>query len=228
MDRTGDGRIGKTPDIGDRNGPGARRRRLIPLGAAYLIALGLGFYLSHSLPPWLEAEFSMGGRMIVTVVVAYVILAAIPFVPGAEIGFGLLMAFGASAAPLVYFCMVGALLIAYAVGRLVQPGLLARLFLSLGLRRAAGLVARGSGMDPKERAAFFTENAPTRAAPFLIRYRYVALAVALNFPGNALVGGGGGLAMVAGMSRLFSPLAFVATVVLAVSPVPLAIWLLGW
>jgi len=51
------------------------------------------------------------------------------------------------------------------------------------------------------------------------RYRYLALAVLLNVPGNAVIGGGGGIAMLVGMTRLFSFPAYIATVVLAVSPV---------
>lgn len=34
--------------------------------------------------------------------------------------------------------------------------------------------------------------------------RYVALAVLLNIPGNVVIGGGGGIAFAAGMTRLFS------------------------
>jgi len=55
----------------------------------------------------------------------------------------------------------------------------------------------------------------------LLRYRYVALAVAINTPGNVILGGGGGLALMAGLSRLFSPLPFLLTVLIAVLPVPL-------
>ena len=46
------------------------------------------------------------------------------------------------------------------------------------------------------------ESAPTRLLPFLLRYRYVALALAFNLPGNAVLGGGGGIAMMAGLSGI--------------------------
>jgi hypothetical protein len=48
--------------------------------------------------------------------------------------------------------------------------------------------------------------------------------VLINLPGNMLVGGGGGIALVAGMTRLFSWPAFLLTVAVAVAPVPLLIY----
>ena len=53
------------------------------------------------------------------------------------------------------------------------------------------------------------------------------LGLALNLPGNTLVGGGGGIAMVAGLSGLVSPLGFLVTVAVAVAPIPLLFLVLG-
>ncbi|MGA1369426.1 MAG: hypothetical protein ACO394_13000, partial [Blastocatellia bacterium] len=44
----------------------------------------------------------------------------------------------------------------------------------------------------------------------------VVLAVALNMPGNAMIGGGGGIAMLAGMSGLFALPVFVMVIAIAV------------
>lgn len=208
------------------------RRRLAMLALAYLACLGLGVWLAAAVPAWLEAQLGpragLAGELALGGVAAvYVAAAAVPFVPGAEIGFGLLLAFGAPLAPLVYLCMLGALCLAYGAGRLVPPEALGRLFLRMGLRRAAGLVAGGAGLAPEARLALIARRAPGRLVPFLLRHRHAALFVALNLPGNALVGGGGGLALLAGMSRLISPVAFVLTAALAVAPVPLAVWALA-
>jgi hypothetical protein len=71
------------------------------------------------------------------------------------------------------------------------------------------------------------EQAPQRSIPALLRYRYVALVVALNFPGNVILGGGGGIALLAGLSGMFSfPQYLIATSVAAL-PVPIAALLLG-
>ena len=51
--------------------------------------------------------------------IAFVLAAAIPFVPGAEIGLALLMILGSDAALEVYFAMLIALLMAFTTGRLL-------------------------------------------------------------------------------------------------------------
>jgi hypothetical protein len=53
------------------------------------------------------------------------------------------------------------------------------------------------------------------------------LAIVLNLPGNIVIGGGGGIALMAGASRLYSVPGFLVTIVLAVAPVPLAILVFG-
>lgn len=60
----------------------------------------------------------------------------------------------------------------------------------------------------------------------MIRYRYVVLTVLLKISGNAIIGGGDGLALVAGFSRLYAVKATVLTLALAVSPVPIMVYFL--
>ena len=71
------------------------------------------------------------------------------------------------------------------------------------------------------------QNSPSRGVPALVRHRHLALAGALNLPGNFLIGGGGGIALIAGVSKLYSVTGFVLTSAIAVAPVPLAVYLLG-
>jgi hypothetical protein len=60
-----------------------------------------------------------------------------------------------------------------------------------------------------------------------LRHRYVALALAVNVPGNSVIGGGGGIMLMAGLSGIFAPLPTLLAIAVAVSPVPLVILLLG-
>jgi hypothetical protein len=60
-----------------------------------------------------------------------------------------------------------------------------------------------------------------------VRFRYVALALLINLPGSSLIGGGGGILLLAGLSGLFLPKATFLTLALAVAPVPLLVWLIG-
>jgi hypothetical protein len=166
-------------------------------------------------------------RAIMLGAVAYVALLAMPFVPGAEIGLAMLAAFGAAIAPLVYGATVLAMILAYGLGCALPPAALARLLGLLRLRRASALATRAAALPREERLAMLRGGAPPRLAALLLRRRYVALALAINMPGNALIGGGGGIMMMAGLSGLFAPVPTLLAVALVVSPVPVAIMLFG-
>ncbi|MFW6077622.1 MAG: hypothetical protein ACOC71_07700 [Hyphomicrobiales bacterium] len=165
--------------------------------------------------------------MITVAMVAFILTSAVPFVPGAEIGLGLILMLGSRIVLLVYAGMVFALLLAYCIGRFIPPRAVAAMFGFLGLARARGLVGQTAALDTEARLRLMTERAPTRFVPFLLRHRYVALALAFNLPGNTLLGGGGGIALAAGMSGLFAFMPYVLTVALAVAPVPLLFLLTG-
>jgi hypothetical protein len=47
------------------------------------------------------------------------------------------------------------------------------------------------------------------------------IAAALNLPGNALIGGGGGIGLIAGMSRLYPYPKYILFVALAITPLPI-------
>jgi hypothetical protein len=166
-------------------------------------------------------------RLVVTASAVYVALTAVPFVPGAEIGIGLIALFGAKVCWLVYLCTVIALLPPYLVGRLVPPRCCARAFGFVGLAKAQRLIEQTAPLSAEQRLALLLDHVPTRLGPLLVRHRFLTLAVVLNLPGNILVGGGGGIALVAGMSGLFSLPAYLLTVALAVAPIPLMIVLTG-
>ena len=61
----------------------------------------------------------------------------------------------------------------------------------------------------------------------LVRLRFLIFAVLFNLPGNVAIGGGGGVALLAGMSKVFSLPAYLLTVALAVAPVPLLVYVAG-
>jgi hypothetical protein len=203
-------------------------RRLL-LACAYLAVLAGGVWLSgllHGVVMRMEGG-AMAMGLLVMLFLVFILFSATPFVPGAEIGLGLLVALGAGGAPSVYVGMILALALAFVAGRFVPPHWLTSLFSVLGLDRARELVGTPKKMSMDERARFIAENAPARWVPFLLRHRYIALALLINTPGNVVLGGGGGIAFAAGASRLFSTGGFLVTIVLAVAPVPLAFLLFG-
>lgn len=166
--------------------------------------------------------------MIMTTTAVYMLASAVPFVPGAEIGLALMLTLGPPIALLVYLSMVVALTTAYLVGRFVPLAFIAAVFAFFGLERARRLVAEMVPLDGEARLALLTERAPPRFIPLLLGHRYVTLAVLLNVPGNTLIGGGGGIALVAGMSGVYSFARYLATVGIAVAPVPLLVMTTGY
>lgn len=193
------------------------------LGGQQVIALASG-WLDMALMPHTE---DLLHHAVLAATAAYVALMALPFVPGAEIGLGLLTALGGSLAPLIYLATAASLSLAYLIGRLSPPALLARVFAALGLVRAAGFVGEVAEMEEADLRARLAQTGGPRVLRAVLRHRYVALGLLVNLPGNVVLGGGGGLALMAGLSRLFEPVPFLLTVLIAVLPVPLAFYLGG-
>lgn len=208
----------------------ARRTLLLFAGYAALVAVGV------LAGPWMvdlvqlelrAADEARLHRMLLLVTAIYLLTCALPFVPGAEIGLAMMMMLGPGIVPLVYGSMIVALSTAYLVGQLIPAHVTARGLGALRLHRARDLMLRLETLDSAERLNLLSASAPRRMVPFLLRHRYVMLALAFNTPGNTLIGGGGGIALAAGLSRLFSPTGFLATVAIAVAPVPLLFLLTG-
>ncbi len=166
-------------------------------------------------------------RVVLATAAGYAVLLAVPFVPGIEIGLALIGVLGPKIVPLVYACTVVGLTTSFLVGRLVPLHRLAAVLDDLGLARASRLLRSVAPLDRPARLALLVQSAPPSAIPALLRHRYLALALVLNLPGNFLIGGGGGISLVAGISGLYSPLGFVATVAAATAPVPIAVMVLG-
>lgn len=166
-------------------------------------------------------------RIIITSLFAYTLLIAIPFVPSIEVGLGLILILGADLAPLVYLCTVVGLSSSFLIGSLIPESTLQKFLKDLSLTKASRLVETMRSMDTDQRLSLLVSRAPARFVPTLLRHRYLAIAVALNIPGNTLIGGGGGISLAAGMSRLFRLWRFLLVLAIAVAPVPLVIVLTG-
>ena len=204
----------------------AKRRAIVFYGLLLLGGWFLGDLLKNlTVPEMRPMNEPMIHRIVMTAFIAFVIFAAIPFVPGAEIGFALLLLFGGQVAPLVYLGMVGALILSFVIARLVPTDILARLLVWLGLTKVAEFVSDLAVIEPHNRLQMLAMIMPSALGQRLISQRYLLLAVALNTPGNSLLGGGGGLAFIAGASRLFPFWPYVVVVLCAVAPVPLFFYL---
>ena len=202
-------------------------RLAIVAGLAVLahVALDQAMALSDRLPH--ETADRARCLILLGAALLYALVLAMPFVPGVEIGLALMVIRGAEIAPVVYLATVLGLSLAYIIGQLLPLTTLQRLFADLRLRRAAVLMETIAPLTPDERVERLRARLPERLAHWVIGARYLVLAVLLNLPLNAFLGGGGGLAMLAGMSRLYRPQMAIPVIALAVLPVPALVWLFG-
>lgn len=157
----------------------------------------------------------------------YILLMAVPFMPGIEIGLALLVLLGGEGGLLVYLSTVVSLSLSYGLGRLMPGSSISRILSWLHFARGAELARQMESRSPTERLELLYQRVPGRIMPFVLRHRFIAVAVLLNTPGNALIGGGGGIGMVLGMSRLIPFYQYLLTMALAVAPVPLIFYLSG-
>lgn len=194
-----------------------------------IVALNVGgTWLSHLIDFQLFPRHEpMLHAIVLVAVILYIVLMATPFMPGIEIGLALMMLLGNKGAILIYLCTLAALSVSFAIGREIPPRFI-ELFLNwLHLYKASALVRQLESLNQQERLEFLYEKTPSRIAPFLLRHRYLAIAVVVNLPGNALIGGGGGIGLVAGMSKIIPFHGYLMVLAIAIAPVPLWFFLQG-
>lgn len=166
-------------------------------------------------------------RMVMLSAIVYSMLIAMPFVPGIEVGLALIGLLGTRIVFLVYVSTIVGLTMSFIVGRIISLNGLIRLLENLNFKRSSMLLKNIEPMDGKDRLAYLLQKAPNQFIPILLRHRYLALVLLINLPGNFLIGGGGGISLVAGISRLYSLPGFLIAIAIGVSPVPLAIYFFG-
>lgn len=171
----------------------------------------------RTLLAWVQAE--AGDRTLLLLAAVYAVALAVPFVPGMALGILLMVAFGPRGVLAVYVATLLGLSLSYAAGRLLpsQPS-------PSTLRThdhpapQPRLVCTMLQMISDSRVG---RHIPIRLSNWLSSHRHLALAVCLNLPGNAVLGGGGGIALLCGLSRQFCYPRYLVTVAMAISPVPL-------
>jgi hypothetical protein len=181
-----------------------------------------GTWLTHQIEFQLFPRHdSMLQFMVIGSTLLYVLLMTVPFMPGIEIGLALMILLGNKGALLIYLCTVIALATSFIIGRRMPPHLIILLLNWFHLYKASVLIAQLEPLDQQQRLKLLYEKAPRKLVPFLLRHRYLAIVAILNLPGNALIGGGGGIGVIAGMSKIFPFYVFILLVAVAVAPIPL-------
>ncbi len=162
-------------------------------------------------------------RIIMVLMLAFFTFMAVPFLPAIEISLLLLVLVDVRGVVLIYVLTILALSLAYAIGHRVPLLVLVRILAFFHLTKAAAIFARIAETDRGSRLQLMQQEINSAMAQRWLQHRYLFLAVLLNMPGNSVVGGGGGIAMVCGMSGLVSYPKFLLTIMLAALPIPLVV-----
>jgi len=137
-----------------------------------------------------------GENYIFYIALAYSVALAVPFFPGAEIGICLMCMFGERGVFIAYTATIVGLSASFLVGRLFRGRL-----------------------NLKENRIMKNLNTFSIYIP-----RGLTLAILLNFPGNIIFGGGGGISFTLGIENKLKYRQFVAIITLATLPVPLFVY----
>ena len=203
--------------------PKIRRFFKISLIVGFLVLVNYGGSLvveQINFQLWPEHEHLMITALWFAIVV-YVLWMALPFVPGIELGLALMIMLGTRGVVLVYLCTLLSLSLSFTIGRLIPLNGFARFLGWLHLYKAQDLVLQLEPLNSEEKLNFLLRTAPSKVIPFLLKHRYLTIAIALNLPGNSLIGGGGGIGLITGMSRLYPFPKYILLVSLAITPLPI-------
>lgn len=206
------------------------RLRTVLATVIWVTLIVFGHYLAHlpqlEIRQTLEAlREGMGMGALLASAAMLALLLGVPFVPSVEMGLLMMAVFGHMGALAAWLATIAGLSLAYAAGRYMPAGAVSRWLARQGLTTAAnGEASPGPALEAMI-AGSRLGRAGGRIGAYLLRHRYVLFAVLINLPGNSVLGGGGGIALVSGFARLYRWPWFVLTTALASLPIPLLVFL---
>lgn len=198
----------------------------------YVVLFSLGYWGGGWLTQMLAMYFGNDTHsnlfpVLIIGLAIYAVLLAIPFVPGMEMSLALFALFGPKIAIALYLATILALSLSFLAGRMMPLSLIASIFGTLGFDRAKNLISKIQPLTAHQKLDFLIDHAPKRIAPTLLKHHYIAIIIALNIPGNAIIGGGGGIGLLAGIVKFYTFPKYIAAVSLATLPVPLFIYMMS-
>lgn len=205
--------------------------RVLRLALRLAIVIAI-FWLAHRLFAWFEVQIADTGAdmhmaLTLSAYVAYAVLIAIPFVPGIELAVAAMIMRGPEVAPAIYLATLAGLMLAFLVGQTIPASWLSRTCADLGLKRSGTALERFAALPAEARLEALRAALPRWLGRAVTKFRYLLLAALINVPGSSLIGGGGGIMLMTGLTRLYAPHWVFLTLALAIAPVPLAVWTLG-
>jgi hypothetical protein len=202
--------------------------RIVLATAIWVSLIVLGHYLTHLDPASIRDTLarlheSMGMGALLTSALTLAILLGLPFVPSVEMGLMMMLVFGRDGAVAAWLATIGGLSLSHAAGRYMPAQHVRWLLEQYALLPNDRRPVSSPVGDLAERLNEARRKG-YRIGAFMMRHRYLLLALLINMPGNSVIGGGGGIALVSGFSRLYRWIPFVVTVALASLPIPLLVF----
>ncbi len=183
-----------------------------------LLLLGLlvfyyGFDMAEQLEMWRENNNNITFYTLIFACIGYGLILMLPFMPALEAGLLIMSLYGVDGVIGTYVATVFALFLSFLLGCFfINKGQL-----SWFENRPISMLELSSNGLLNRALKKILNTASARP--------YLCLALLLNMPGNVMIGGGGGIAMVAGASGTLRLYKYVLTVSLATSIMPLLVLL---
>ncbi len=160
--------------------------------------------------------------MLFSVTLVYAICLAVPYVPGVELGLMIMLIFGRTGILMAWIGTVIGLTLAFSIGVWFRTHFRDSDYLRRWRSRAKDFrVESNQQLQQTNVGAWLA----TKIAKFKSASPYLLLGALFNLPGNWLIGGGGGIALVGGLSGKLRWLPYVLTVMIATAGVPILVWL---
>lgn len=195
-----------------------QRLRLVASIAIVLAALALVWMSDGVGPAFLYFNEDMALTVLLACTLLYVLLMAMPFVPGMELGWLLMGVFGIPGILAAWLGTVAGLVLGFTMARhLTALPMGARLALQRNSLVTSNPADLNVGVKLLQRSLIWQQNHP-----------YIFLLAALNLPGNLIIGGGGGIAWISGFTPGMLYRHFIPVAALATSGVPLILLFSLW
>ena len=148
----------------------------------------------------------------------YALCLAIPYMPGLELGLLMMMVFGRPGVVVAYLGTLAGLSLAFQAGRLIRSR-------ASRSQRFSGWLSRAESWDQDSQQVLQGSAVSRRLARFINQRGgtgdYLLLGLLINLPGNWVLGGGGGIALVSGLTGRLRWRGFFLTVMLATCVIPI-------
>lgn len=163
---------------------------------------------------WLEARGLSPVWVVLVTAALYALALAVPFLPAVELGWMVMAALGTPGILAIWMATPLGLLIAFVVGQNLRDWpVLQRL-----RARLDNAFQTATDNSLRSRLLRFADR-------YLAAHPYWVLAVLVNLPGNWVIGGGGGIGLLAGASGLYHPVRFFLVLIPATGVVSVAMLL---